>query len=133
MAHKVTLEVHKHEHEDIYHDRARIPELFRGGIREGRICKISVAGKSKLLEIRGIVSEGRKIIRLDDVTRNDLGIHYGDTKEFSLRKVWWIGQFWWAWHASDPTPRLGARLGILGLILGVIALVIGVIPLVKGC
>ncbi|MGA3136687.1 MAG: hypothetical protein ABSC88_11905 [Terracidiphilus sp.] len=131
MKHKVALKVHQPEKEDVYHDRARIPEEFRGGIREGRICEISVAGKSALLEVRGIIDEKEQIIRLDEVTRNRLNVDAGKTCDFTLREAWWLGQFLWAWSASDSAARMAARLGLLGLILGLLALGIGVIPLIK--
>jgi hypothetical protein len=133
MRQRITLEVHQHEIEDVYRDRARIPERFRGGLKEGRICKFTATNRSILLEVRGILSEPRSIIRLDDRTRAALCIEIGRSYEFQVREVWWIGQFRWAWNASDSAARMAARLGVLGLILGVIAMVLGIIPLVKAC
>lgn len=71
--------------DDVYHDRARIPENFRGGIREGRICKVRAGEHATLLEIRGLQGETRKIIRLDDKTRDDLHLDVLHSYDFSLR------------------------------------------------
>ena len=68
-------------------------------------------------------------IRLDDVTRGRLGVHTDMTYQFELREGGWIEQFRWAWNASDPAPRIAARLGILGLALGILGAVLGVISL----
>jgi hypothetical protein len=129
MSHSTELQVHENKQEDVYHDRVRLPETHRGNIREGRICKLSVGGKSVLLEVRGIIGESNAIIRLDERTRNELGVRLNTRYTFSLREVWWLGQFWWAWKASDSASRIAARLGLLGLLLGLLGLVLAVIPL----
>ncbi|MGC2696902.1 MAG: hypothetical protein WA738_14040 [Candidatus Angelobacter sp.] len=131
MTHEIQLEVHEHKADDVYHDRARIPENFRGGFREGRICKVRAGEHATLLEIRGLQGETRKIIRLDDKTRDDLHLDVLHSYDFSLRPVWWVGQFRWAWNASDSASRIAARLGLLGLILGLAGIVIGLLPLLK--
>ena len=130
MEHSVALEVHKHEKEDVYHDRARVPERFRDGLHEGRICKVSVAGKCTLLELRGIIGGEAQIIKLDDATRIKLGIDFTKTYNFTFREVWWWGQFAWAWNASDSTARIAARLGRIGVVLGLLASVIALVPLI---
>jgi len=133
MRHRVTLEVHENKKEDVYCDRVRIPEGFRGSVREGRICKISVEGKGGLLEIRGILDEPRGIIRMDERTRRDVfGILTEKRYDFDIREAGWLGQFLWAWEASDSAARIAARLGLLGLILGVIGLGVALIPLFRG-
>jgi hypothetical protein len=129
MSHASELEVHENKQEDVYRDRARLPEAHRGGIREGRVCKVSVAGKNVLLEVRGIAGENNAVIRLDERTRNELGVRVNTRHTFTLREVGWIGQFRWAWNASDSASRIAARLGLLGIILGLFGLVLAVIPL----
>ena len=134
--HKVTLEVHQQVKEDVYHDRARIPELFRGCIREGRVCKITVGNESTLLEVRGIPEKEESAsitpsIRIGELARRALGVEEKKPYAFCIREVWWIGQFWWAWNAADSASRIAARLGLLGLVLGVVGLLLGIVPLFK--
>ena len=135
MRHSVSLTVHELLKDDVYHDRVRIPEASRGEIKEARICKLSASlagneiGKSALVEVRGDQSMPSGTIRIDDVTRLKLSVKACQQYTFTLRPVWWVGQFWWAWNASDPTSRIAARLGLLGLVLGLAGLVIGLIPL----
>jgi hypothetical protein len=130
--HAATLTVHQLDKEDVYRDRIRIPTIHRGTIGEGVVCKLSVAGKSMLLEVRGMANDDlahERVIRLDDVTRGKLGVHTGMTYQFEIREGGWMQQFWWAWNASDPAPRIAARLGILGLVLGMLGAVLGLISL----
>jgi hypothetical protein len=133
MTHSVELEVHQNEEDDVYRDRARIPEDHRGKVREGRICKISVAGQSILLEIRGIVCEPKAIVRLDARTRASLGVQEKSSYAFRIREVGWVGQFLWAWNASDSASRIAARLGLLGVLLGLLGMVFALLPLLKDC
>ena len=123
------LEVHRHSHDDVYHDRARIAEGHRGGVKESTICAISANGRSVLLEVRGLESDTNEIIRLDDRTRVALGVELGVRYWFAIRPVSWLGQFRWAWNASDPTARIAARLGLLSLFLGIVALLVAAAPL----
>ena len=131
MTHNVTLEVHENKQDDVYRDRARIPEGHRGKVNEGRICKVSVGGQSVLLEIRGIVSEPKAIVRLDARTREDLGVIEKSSYAFTIHEVGWVGQFLWAWNASDSASRIAARLGLLGVLLGLLGVVLAVLPLLK--
>src|SRR5262245_17274694 len=127
-SHKVTLKVCKQYIGDVFHDRARIPESFRGPIREGRVCKICVGGKSALLEIRG-TAKSENIIEIGELARSALGVEDGESHAFCIREVSWIGQFRWAWSASDSASRIAARLGVLGLFLGLIGIGLGIIAL----
>jgi hypothetical protein len=130
--HTATLTVHPLDNDDVYRDRIRIPTIHRGTIGEGVVCKLCVSGKSMLLEVRGLANDPlahEPAIRLDDITRGKLVVHTGMTYQFEIRESGWIGQFWWAWNASDPAPRIAARLGILGLVLGILGAVLGVISL----
>src|SRR5206468_3209475 len=57
-----TLKVRMIEKEEVYKDVARIPEKYRRDKRnalipEGRICKITVNGRSRLLSVRGRLHE----------------------------------------------------------------------------
>lgn len=127
-----SLEVHDALKEDVYRDRARIASSYRGTINEGVVCKLTVKGKHVLLEVRGMVNDNlaeKPTIRLDEKSRTHLGVLPKECCQFTIRESWWIGQFLWAWNASDPTPRIAARLGILGLVLGMLGAVLGIISL----
>jgi len=125
----MNLEVHQHLKEDVYHDRVRIPEVHRGNIREGRICKVRVNGRSSLFEVRGLVGEKRPVIRIGDRERGDLALDLLRSYDFEVSEVGWIGQFRWAWNASDSASRIAARLGLLGFVLGLVGVVLSVLPL----
>jgi hypothetical protein len=129
-SHSTTLTVHKEDQEDVYHNRARIPEPFRGSIREGRVCKLSVGSASTLVEVRG-AGDSDAVIKIGELARRALAVRAGESHKFCLREVWWIGQLRWAWSASDSASRIAARLGILGLLLGLIGLVLGIISLYR--
>ena len=124
------LEVHQHLRDDVYHDRVRIPQAHRGKIREGRVCRLKTRGRSILVEVRGLVSETRPVVRMGDKERIALGVDLFKTYDFTLREVGWLGQFTWAWNTSDSASRIAARLGLLGLFLGLLGLAAGLLPLV---
>ena len=125
----IKLIVKKIDAEEIYKDFVRIPEEYRGGIKEGRVCKLRV-GKNKILRsVRGLIGESNNIIKMDEFTRARLGASNNRELTFTIRETWWIGQFLWAWNATDPTPRIAARLGIVSLALGVLGLMLGVLSL----
>ncbi len=122
--------------EDVYTDSARINEKYRidengTEIPEGRVCKVYVAGRSKLLSLRGDQQSSTPTISLDDVTRGKWGLRLQESQEaeFRFRKVSWFGQFLWAWRAANPAYRITARIGLVSVILGVAGLILGAIGL----
>jgi hypothetical protein len=127
MTQLLHLEVHQIWEEDAYRNRARIRAVHRGTISEGKIVKFSVNDKSVLVEVRGNSRDDGKIIRIDEITRVLLGVQDHTTYTFKAREVGWLGQFLWAWNASDSASRIAARLGLIGVILGLI----GIIPLLR--
>jgi len=132
----VSLTIQALPMEDVYRDRVRIPVAHGGTIGEGRVCKMSVNGKSVLVEVRGIRTSAHEpepgpTILMDEITRAKLLVLTSQTYQFEMKEVGWLGQFYWAWKASDPTPRIAARLGVVGLILGAIGVVIGVVALYR--
>jgi len=136
MAHVVSLLVKSIGNEDVYRDRVRIPVVHRGTIEEGSVCRLSVSGKSVLTEVRGISTNvgdpsPGNVILTDEIVRGKLLIFTHQEYQFEIEEVGWLGQFIWAWGASDPTARIAARLGVLGFILGVIGAVLGLIALAK--
>ena len=117
---------------DIYRDIARVPELYRidsagKPIPEGRICKVTVGTKSVLLSLRGQQSHSDPAIHLDDVTRTKLGVELGTQVCFQFRQVGWLGQFLWAWRATDPGYRIAARVAAISVALSFVGLIAGVI------
>jgi hypothetical protein len=107
----------------------RIPEQFRGGIREGTICRLTVGENTILRSVRGLSTEFDQVIRMDEFTRNRLQVRTDSLATFEIREVGWLGQFLFAWNASEPASRVAARLGILSLVLGLLGLVLGVVSL----
>lgn len=129
MANTHNLIVQKIDEGEVYKDLVRVPERHRGQIGEGRICKLSVNGHSVLRSLRGLGQEQAPVIQMDEVTRRCLKVKLERRHEFSIREVGWLGQFLWAWNASDPAPRLSARIGIVGGVLTIIGLCLTVATL----
>jgi hypothetical protein len=122
-------------HDDVYADTARVPEQHRLNskgkkIGEGSICKVIVGDKSKLLSLRGDLNSNEPSIRIDDITRNELGVQRNQHAAFTLDEVGWYGQFLWAWRASNPGYQIAARLGLLSVILGAAGLLLGIAGIV---
>jgi hypothetical protein len=110
---------------------ARVSERYRVDQKErpiegGSICKVKTDNRSIRLALRGD-TEDRKLIQVDERTRKALALTEGTWADFQFRRVTFIGEFLWAWSASDPTYRIAARLGFLSLSLGLIGLVLGII------
>lgn len=130
------LKVKKIHPKNIWRDHAHIPERHRkdsrgAGIKEGTICKISADGRTTYVCVRGVIGETEPIIKIDEKTRNDLGVTIDNEYEFELTKAGWLGQFRWAWDATDPNPRIAARSGLtlggLSVLLGILGLVLGLL------
>jgi hypothetical protein len=124
------LKVRMADKEDTYKDLARIPEKYRRDssqllIPEGRICKVTIAGRSRLLSLRGRLHENEALIFMDASARDDLKLEVGSEYEVALREAWWFGQFLWAWRASDPLYRVAARLGLISVALGFAGILLG--------
>jgi hypothetical protein len=117
--------------EDIYKDLFRIPEHFRTDpegrpILESTICKVSTGDRSILLWARGATGETKQVLRIDDKTRNALGVAWNSEHDFSLQPVGWLGHVKWACRASDQVTRIAAWLGVLSVILGLLGLILGI-------
>jgi hypothetical protein len=128
------LTIHSADQEDVYKDIARIPEQYRVDrsgrtISEGRVCRVSVRSKYSYVLLRGSQLHTGPTIRLDERKRNELDLRPNTEADFDLKPVGLMGEFLWAWHASDPAYRISARLGVLSLALGVIGLVLGLLSL----
>lgn len=120
---KHTLEVHQVDRLDVYRDIARIHKNRRGGIKEGKICKLSVNGKSKLLIMRGLKSGEENYIRLDELTRDYFGVEKNNHYDFTIKPVCPLWQIWWACNSSESALRVAAWLGVVSVILGALSCV----------
>lgn len=129
MSVQANLKVLTAPNDEVYKDLVRIPSRHRGGLLEGRVCKITVGKNSVYRSLRGWGEETAPVIQMDMITRDRLGVRAGQTYQFIVKPSGLMGQFLWAWYASDPAPRYSARLGIVGLGLGVIGLIMSVVPL----
>lgn len=128
------LEVANINWADVYKDMARIPEKHRRDekgkpIPEGRICRVRVGKRGILVSLRGQEEHSNPAIHLDGKTRAALGVAVGEQVTFHFRQASWLGQFLWAWSATDPAYRIAARVGLLSVILGIVGLVLGGIGL----
>ena len=99
---------------NIWRDCVNIPEAHRKDARgerlkEGTICKIAADGRSTRVYLKGVLGETRPIVKMDEKTRNDLGVVIGTEYEFELTKAGCWRQLLWAWDATDPVPRIAAR------------------------
>ncbi len=96
------LEVHEQLKGDVYRDIVRIAEKHRRDchgrlVREGTIVKLVVSnGASKIVWLRGMQGETRPWIRMDDKTRNDLGVTPMQEYGFRIEGVGICGQLRWA-------------------------------------
>jgi hypothetical protein len=117
--------------EDIYKDLFRIPEHFRTDrdgrpILESTICEVSTGDRSILLWARGSTGDTTGVLRIDDKTRNALGVAWNSEHDFKLQPVRWLGQVKWACRASDQATRTAAWLGVLSVVLGFLGLILGI-------
>ncbi|HTV47209.1 MAG TPA: hypothetical protein VMG59_02065 [Phycisphaerae bacterium] len=128
---KMILEVARSRLNDIYKDIARIPESYRcemdgRTIPEGRICKVSIGDKHALLSIRGQMEHNDPKIHLDEKTRKLLGVSDHDKADVRLHEASWIGQFLWAWNATDPGYRIASRVAAVSIFLSLLGLLAGI-------
>jgi hypothetical protein len=130
----IDLRVIKADRNDVYRDIARVHHDDRGNIAEGRICKVSVNGRTRLLAVRGVPDEVKGCIRLDDATRFTLGIVSGTVYAFEFSTIAPYQAIVWACKASEPGARIAAWIAvwsvILAVLFGIAGLLIGLWPLI---
>jgi hypothetical protein len=124
------LTVCKLEVENCWKDLARVPKEHRVDgsgkrIRRAKICKVIIGDKHKLLSIHGCQKKDA-VILMDSITRDDLGVHEGNSYEVELQPVGWLGYLRWASVAADPAYRIPAQISLISLLLGVIGFILGV-------
>lgn len=126
------LAIHEARKEEVYRDIARVPEAFRtdgkGTIKEGELRRIHAGPRSAFVILRGDQDSEEPTIKLDDVTRDKLGVKTGQSLEIEfdspLFKKWR-----WAWNATEIGYRVAAQISLVSFVLGVIGLVLGIISL----
>jgi hypothetical protein len=89
--------------------------------------KVSTEDRSILLWARGSTDDNIPVLRIDDKTRNALGVAWDSEHDFSLHPVGWFSQVAWACRASDQATRIAAWLAVLSVILGCLGLIVGLI------
>src|SRR5262245_58371497 len=122
------LEIHHAREGDVYKDTARIHESHRSGIKSGRICRLFIQGRRRhtLVAVRGLPETERNWIRLDDATRERVGLNddsVGTRAHFKIKEGHWWESTTWALGASDPAARISVGLGWWSLLLAVIAFI----------
>jgi hypothetical protein len=123
--------------EDVYRDVVRIPERYRitksgKTISEGSVCALATGRHKRVYAIvRGTLDGEESTVKMDERVRNALELQVGEEIDLSLRQAGPIGEFLWAWNASDPAYRIVARLAVLSALLGLLSLGLGILSLVR--
>ena len=134
------LVVHKQLKGDVYRDIVRITENYRRDsqdrlVPEGTVVKLIVSnGASRtvfvwLRGMKGVEGETEPWIRMDDKTRNDLGVDRGQKYDFRIERVNICGRLRWALGSSDPALRVAVQLGVVSVVLGVLGLVVAIVSI----
>ncbi len=131
------LTVRKAKYDDIYRDIIRIPEPYRYDrnkrkIKEGSICRVTIDGISTFAILRGCRDSAEPLIFIDERLRDELKVHEHDQIEVQLEHASLIGQFSWAWNASETAYRVAARMALLSVILGLTGFIMGAFSLLIG-
>ena len=130
------LTVHQLAKEEVYRDIIRVNQEHRSDpegkpIKEGSVCAVTVDGKKRSYAVlRGYEASDLREVRMDYITRENLGVNYDTEYEFQFRPASAWGELSWAWNTSEIGYRIAARLAVVGFVLGVIAFVPILIDLV---
>jgi hypothetical protein len=89
-----------------FSDAVRIPQKYRGGMKESKLCKLSTNVTRKIVQVYGKRDEHDANIYMDKLTQNHFGLRVGSVANFELVPVGWIGQLTWASRHADPTVRV---------------------------
>lgn len=66
-------------------------------------------------------------IRMDDQTRNDLGVVTKQEYYFRIERANVCRKLGWVLNSSDPALRIAGRLGATSVVLGVFGLIISIV------
>ncbi len=133
---KMKLTVHEALKEDVYRDLVRVPEVHRKDmegrtIAEAEVRRIRIGSRTAFVVLRGWKDTSEATIRLDERTRNLLGVDLGENLEFSFESAW-FGGLRWAWNSTDIAYRTMAKLALLSVLLSLFGGILGVIGLILG-
>ena len=118
-SHKVTLTPKWAAADDVYRGVVRIAQADRGQLKTGRLYAFKCATGSGSFVLRGLSPEENRHIRLDQDTRDCLGIRKGsEAIEFQIRETNFVDHVVWAWTSNDTGYRVATRLAILTFVLG---------------
>lgn len=129
------LEVRQISQQDMYKDIIRINEVHRidkegKTIKEGQVCLVRANGKKCRAVLRGYLESDAPEIRMDDHTRTKLDLKLKTPYEFEFKPATLVGQWLWAWNATEMGYQVSSRLAILGFVMGVLGLLFGIASLV---
>ena len=131
------LQVHQQRKGDVYRDVVRIPERHRKNslgriVAEGTIVRLSVSGgASKVVWLRGMEDTAEAWIRMDDKTRNDLGVATMQEHDFRIEPVNACSyrKLLWALDSSDPALAIATRIAVTSVVLSAIGFFFSVLAL----
>lgn len=134
ISESVELTVRQAKYDDVYTDIVRVNKDNRNGVREGRICRVSIlGGESGLFAVRGLPDKDGAIIRLDEVGRDKLNLKEGDRCRFTFDEADYFDAIRWACRASDPAARIAVWIalvfGLSGLAFGIVGVILGIAAL----
>jgi hypothetical protein len=117
--HKVKLTPKWAAADDVYKGVVRIAQADRGSLKTGRLYKFKCTSGSGSFILRGLSPDQKGHIRLDQDTRDSLGISKGSPEvEFEIWKTNFADEVVWAWTSSDVGYRVATRLAIATFVLG---------------
>ena len=124
------LTVVEAESDDVFSDMARVHLDHRPFAKAGKIVVIKCGDKTAYVVARGSSGNVKGKISLDSATREKLGVKPNQKVELTIEETGFVGQFLWAWNATDAMPRVGARLGAISVLLGLLGLILGGVSLI---
>lgn len=105
--------------DDVYKGVVRIAKADRGSLKTGRLHKFKCTSGSGSFVLRGLSPDEKGHIRLDQDTRDCLGVPKGGGEiEFEIRKANFFDEVVWAWTSNDTGYRAATRLAIVTFVLG---------------
>ena len=118
---ELQLRVHEAFRDDVYKDRVRILQDGESTFKEGRVYRLVVGDRTKLVEVRGNAAPPRKrrslempgYILIDDAIRRDLGlpkVPNGEMATFRLRPASKLEFRQWLRESTDPRVRISAQI-----------------------
>lgn len=119
--HTVNLRPIWAEADDVYKGVVRIGKADRGHLKTGKLHKFSCSTGTGRFILRGLSPNEKGNVRLDQDTRDALGVVPGSTAiAFTITEANGWDELAWAWNSTDPGYRVATRLAIFTFILGLV-------------